>query len=47
MLNIMVPILGGLLVRLFKSGRVHSKECKQTRIDIGNKLEEILIDWEK
>ena len=45
LLDMMLPVFGWLLIRLFKSGKIHGKECKQTRIDIENTLAKILYDW--
>lgn len=46
MLDIMMPVIGGLLVGLaFKAGRKHSKECKQTRLDIDRKLTAAITKW--
>ena len=32
---------------LFKSGRMHNKECKETRMDIDRKLKFIITQWKK
>ena len=46
MLKSMLPIGSGLLVRLmFKAGKEHPKECKETRIDIDRRLQEALHKW--
>lgn len=45
MLNIMLPVFGNALIKLFKSGRKHSKQCKKTRVDIDNKLKVIIQNW--
>ena len=46
MLDIMMPVIGNLFVGLaFKAGRKHSKECKQTRIDIDRRLSDTILHW--
>ena len=46
MLDIMMPVIGNLFVGLaFKAGRKHSKECKQTRLDIDRKLTHAITQW--
>lgn len=46
MIKLMLPVGSGLLVRLvFRAGREYPKECKDTRIDIDNKLSEIIRTW--
>ena len=46
MLRIMLPIGSSLLVGLmFKDGRRFSKECRQTRIDIDQKVREAILEW--
>ena len=46
MLKSMLPIGSGLLVRLmFKAGKEHPKECKETRVDIDRRLREALHKW--
>ena len=46
MLKIMLPIASGLLVSFaFKAGRKYSRECKQTRIDIDEKLSKVFREW--
>jgi len=46
MMQIMLPVGSGLLVRLaFKAGRKYPKECKATRLDIDQKLTEIIRSW--
>ena len=46
MLKSMLPIGSGLLVRLmFKAGKEHPKECKETRVDIDRRLQEALHKW--
>jgi len=47
MLKMMIPLFGDALARVFKSGRVHSKECKKTRIDIDNNIQKIISEWIK
>ena len=46
MLKRMLPIGSGLLVKImFKAGRDYSKECRETRKDIDNRLTEIIRKW--
>jgi hypothetical protein len=46
MLKMMLPAGSGLLVSfLFKAGREHKKECRETRIDIDTRLRKTLADW--
>lgn len=46
MLKTMIPVGSGLLVRLmFKAGREYPKACRQTRIDIDEKLSRSILDW--
>ena len=46
MLSTMLPVGSGLLVRLmFKAGRQYPKECKQTRLDIDEKLSHSILEW--
>ena len=46
MLKAILPLGSGLLIRLmFKAGRAHPKECRQTRMDIDKKLSDIILKW--
>ena len=46
MLTTMLPAGSGLLVRfMFKAGRQYPKACKQTRIDIDEKLSNSILKW--
>lgn len=46
MLTTMLPVGSGLLIRLmFKAGREYPKECKQTRLDIDEKLSRYIEEW--
>lgn len=46
MLQNMIPVLSGLLVACaFKAGRKYPRECKQTRIDIDQKLTAAISEW--
>lgn len=46
MLKMMLPAASGLLVRMaFKAGKQFPKECKQTRIDIDEKLTAVFTQW--
>ena len=46
MLKTMIPIGSNLLIRLmFKAGREYPKACRQTRIDIDEKLSRGILDW--
>lgn len=46
MLKLMLPIGSGLLVSLmFKAGKEHPRECKETRLDIDRRLAALMRDW--
>lgn len=46
MLKTMLPVGSGLLVRLmFRAGRQYPKECKETRLDIDEKLARSIAAW--
>ncbi len=46
MLKTMLPVGSGLLVRLmFKAGQEYPAECRQTRIDIDEKLTKNILAW--
>ena len=46
MLKMMLPVGSGLLVSfMFKAGKEHPKECRETRIDIDRKLKKALAEW--
>ena len=46
MLKMMLPVGSGLLVSyMFKAGKEHKKECRETRIDIDRRLKKALADW--
>ncbi len=46
MLKMMLPVGSGLLVSyMFRAGKEHKKECRDTRIDIDRKLKKALADW--
>ena len=46
MLKMMLPVGSGLLVSfMFKAGKEHKKECKETRIDIDRRLKKALAEW--
>ena len=46
MLKIMLPVGSALLVSfMFKAGKEHSKECRETRIDIDRRLQKALREW--
>lgn len=46
MLTTMLPVGSGLLIRLmFKAGRQYPKECKETRLDIDEKLSRFIAEW--
>lgn len=46
MLTTMLPVGSGLLIRLmFKAGREYPKECRQTRLDIDERLSKIIKAW--
>lgn len=46
MLKTMLPVGSGLLIRLmFKAGREYPKACRQTRMDIDEKLSHYILTW--
>lgn len=46
MLKTMLPVGSNLLIRfMFKAGREYPKECRQTRVDIDEKLSRSILDW--
>ena len=46
MLDIMMPLIGSLFVGIyFKAGRQFPKECKQTRLNIDEKLSHAIWSW--
>ena len=46
MLKMMLPVGSGLLVSfMFKAGKEHPKECRETRIDIDRRLKKALAEW--
>ena len=46
MLKMMLPVGSGLLASyMFRAGKEHKKECRDTRIDIDRKLKQALTDW--
>ena len=46
MLKMMLPVGSSLLVGLmFKAGRQHRRECRETRIDIDRRLTALLKEW--
>lgn len=46
MLETMLPVGSELLIRLmFKAGREYPKECRQTRLDIDEKLTRSILEW--
>ena len=46
MLKMMLPVGSGLLVSfMFKAGKEHPKECRETRIDIDRRLKKVLAEW--
>ena len=47
MLKMMLPVGSSLLVSImFKAGKEHPKECRETRIDIDRRLQKALREWE-
>ena len=47
MLKMMLPVGSGLLVSLmFKAGKEHPKECRETRLDIDRRLQKALREWQ-
>jgi len=46
MLKMMLPVGSGLLVSyMFRAGKEHKRECRDTRIDIDRRLKKALADW--
>ncbi len=46
MLKMMLPVGSGLLVSyMFRAGKEHKKECRDTRIDIDRRLKMALAEW--
>ena len=46
MLKMMLPVGSGLLVSImFKAGKEYPKECRETRIDIDQRLNKALAEW--
>lgn len=46
LMKIMLPVGAGLFVKLaFKAAKEYPKECKETRIDIDEKITRAIIDW--
>ena len=45
LLKIMLPVVSGAMVRVFRAGRQHPKECKQTRIYIDRRIAASLTAW--
>ena len=47
LLKMILPVGSGLLVsRMFKAGKEHPEECRETRIDIDRRLREVLDMWQ-
>jgi len=46
MMKMMFPMGSGLLVSImFKAGKKHLKECRETWIDIDRRLKKALAEW--
>ena len=46
MLKTMLPVGSGLLIRfMFKAGREYPEACRQTRVNIDEKLSRSILDW--
>ena len=46
MLRMMLPVGSGLLVSfMFRAGKEHKKECRETRIDIDRRIKKALAEW--
>ena len=46
MFRMMLPVGSGLLVSfMFRAGREHKKECRETRIDIDRRIKKALAEW--
>ncbi|MBR1842497.1 MAG: acyl-CoA thioester hydrolase [Oscillospiraceae bacterium] len=46
MLRMMLPVGSGLLVSfMFKAGKEHKRQCRETRLDIDRRLRKALAEW--
>ncbi len=46
MLKLMLPVGSSLLVHfMFRAGKEHPKECRETRIDIDKRLQKAILEW--
>lgn len=46
MLKMMMPVISGLFIGIaFKAGRKYPKECKETRLDIDEKIAAVIAEW--
>ncbi len=46
MLKSILPVGSGLLVKMmFKAGKEHPQECRETRFDIDRRLQKELREW--
>ena len=46
MLKKMLPVGSSLFVRImFRAGKEHPKECKETRVDIDRRLQKVMREW--
>ena len=46
MLKKVLPVGSSLLVRImFRAGKEHPKECRETRVDIDRRLQKAMREW--
>ena len=45
LLKIMLPVLSGVMTRVFRAGRQYPKECKQARVDIDRRITASIKAW--
>jgi hypothetical protein len=46
MLKLMLPVGSSLLVSfMFRAGKEHPKECRETRLELDRRLQKALREW--
>ena len=45
MLDLSLPLVGGLVSRMFSSGRKHPRDCRASRLDLEEKLTAVFEHW--
>ena len=45
LLKLALPLVGGIVPRMFRSGKAHPKECTQARLDVDKRLTRIFRQW--